>query len=82
MEITRNTIANEVKDILADGLRLDKEELSENALLGEELGAESIDILDIAFRIERKFNLRGVHQEIKEMTTVDEIIKYVKRKTK
>lgn len=47
-----------VNEAVADGLGLDLEEVEPDASLLEDLGAESIDLLDVLFRIERKSGIK------------------------
>ena len=45
-------------DVMADALGCDKEEVKLDASLIDDLGAESIDFLDIVFRLERAFKVK------------------------
>jgi acyl carrier protein len=47
-----------VADTMADALGCDKEEVKLDASLIDDLGAESIDFLDIVFRLERAFKVK------------------------
>ena len=47
-----------VQSCIAEALGLDEEEVSYSARLIGDLGAESLDFLDIAFRLERAFDIR------------------------
>ena len=51
-------IYGKVRRVLAESLGVDEDEIMPAARLQEELGAESIDFLDIVFRLEREF---GIH---------------------
>jgi len=56
MTMTRDQIFDSVADVLEDALGVDREEITPEAKLIEDLGAESIDFLDIGFRLEKKFS--------------------------
>lgn len=47
-----------VQEIIADALYVDKEECTKDATLIGDLGAESIDFLDIIFRLEQEFGVK------------------------
>ena len=47
-----------VKEIIADVLVIDEEEITPNSRLIAELGAESIDFLDLVFQLEREFKIK------------------------
>src|ERR1043165_7389609 len=53
-----NAVFPKVADTMADALGCDKEEVKLDASLINDLGAESIDFLDIVFRLERAFKVK------------------------
>lgn len=55
---TREEILSKVQGVLSDALGVDEEEAAPDARLIDDLGAESIDILDIVFRLEKVFGVR------------------------
>jgi acyl carrier protein len=58
MPMTRNEVFSKVKEVLVDALGVDDDEVSEEATLTGDLGAESIDFLDIVFRLEKTFSIK------------------------
>jgi acyl carrier protein len=56
-----NEVSDRVAKVLVQALGVDEEEIKPAATLQGDLGAESIDFLDIVFRLEREFMIR-VHQ--------------------
>jgi acyl carrier protein len=55
MPMSREEIYKKVQGVLVDALGVDAEEVTPKAKLREDLGAESIDFLDIIFRLEKAF---------------------------
>ena len=55
MPLTRADIEKNVTDVLVDALGADDSDVVPNATLAGDLGAESIDYLDIVYRLEKKF---------------------------
>jgi acyl carrier protein len=55
MTMTREEIYSKVQAVLVDALGVDDDEVKPTATLREDLGAESIDFLDIVFRLEKAF---------------------------
>lgn len=51
-------IFDKVADAIAEALDVEKEEATPDAILMDDLGAESIDFLDIIFRIENAFSIK------------------------
>jgi acyl carrier protein len=56
--MTRDEVYNKVKDVLVDALGVDDDEVTPTATLRGDLGAESIDFLDIVFRLEKAFGIK------------------------
>ena len=55
MPMSREEVYTKVQGVLVDALGVDAEEVTPKAKLREDLGAESIDFLDIVFRLEKAF---------------------------
>jgi acyl carrier protein len=55
---SRNEIFEKVQETLVDALGVDDDEVTEDATLVDDLGAESIDFLDIVFRLEKNFGIK------------------------
>ena len=64
MAMSRDEIFDEVKEVMVDALGLDEDEVSESATLMGDLGAESIDFLDIVFRLEKSFGIKIPREEL------------------
>ena len=56
--MSREEIYKKVQDVLVDALGVDEEEVTPNAVIRDDLGAESIDFLDIMFRLEKAFGIK------------------------
>ncbi len=55
---SRDEIFEKVQETLVDALGVDDDEVTEEATLVDDLGAESIDFLDIVFRLEKNFGIK------------------------
>ena len=58
MAPSRDEVFDKIRDVLTDALGVDDEEVVAEATLQEDLGAESIDFLDIVFRLEKEFSIK------------------------
>ena len=58
MPMSREDIFRSVQETLVDALGVDDDEVSAEATLKGDLGAESIDFLDIVFRLEKSFSIK------------------------
>lgn len=55
---TKEEILAGVTNVLVDALAVDEEEVKPEATLVDDLGAESIDLLDIVFNLEKTFDIK------------------------
>ncbi len=58
MASSRDEIFSKIQEVLTDALGVDDDEVSPKATLQGDLGAESIDFLDIVFRLEKEFSIK------------------------
>jgi acyl carrier protein len=56
--MTRDEIQTKVTKVLVDALGVDEDEVTPGAVIRDDLGAESIDFLDIMFRLEKEFGIK------------------------
>jgi acyl carrier protein len=64
MAMSRDEIFEKVQEVLVDALGLDDDEVTAEATLMGDLGAESIDFLDIVFRLEKAFDIKVPREEL------------------
>jgi acyl carrier protein len=64
MAMSRDEIMQQVQEVLVDALGVDDDEVTTEATLMGDLGAESIDFLDIVFRLEKAFGIKIPREEL------------------
>ena len=64
MAMSRDEILQQVQEVLVDALGVDDDEVTTEATLMGDLGAESIDFLDIVFRLEKAFGIKIPREEL------------------
>ena len=62
--MSRDEIFQQVQEVLVDALGVDNDEVTTQATLMGDLGAESIDFLDIVFRLEKAFGIKIPREEL------------------
>ncbi len=58
MSMSPEEVFEKIQEVLVDALGVDDDEVTPNATLTGDLGAESIDFLDIVFRLEKAFDIK------------------------
>ncbi len=71
--MTTDEIFTRVQETLVDALGVDEDEVTPEAALVADLGAESIDFLDIIFRLEKNFDIKIIKGELfpENLTSAD-----------
>jgi len=64
MAMSRDEILKKITEVLVDALGVDDDEVTPDATLMGNLGAESIDFLDIVFRLEKAFDIKIAREEL------------------
>lgn len=60
---SKEEVFEKVKEVLIDALSVDDDEVTPDATMVGDLGAESIDFLDIVFKLEKAFDLEQIPRE-------------------
>jgi len=64
MAMTQEQVFGKVQEVLEEALGVDEDEVTSDAKLVDDLGAESIDFLDIVFRLEKAFDIKIEQSEL------------------
>ena len=75
------SVADTVKDIIVKQLGVNADEVTEDASFVEDLGADSLDTVELVMELEKEFNMEISDEEASNLRTVGESIKYIEEKT-
>lgn len=76
------TLEDRLKELVADELTIENEdEITANANLVDDLGADSLDQLQLCMRLEEEFSIEIPDEEAEELKTFGDVVKYVKEHT-
>lgn len=70
-------IANRVKDIIVDKLTVDEAEVTPTAEFSKDLGADSLDTVELIMEFEKEFNLTIPDEDAEKIATVGDAIAYI-----
>tara|TARA_B100000745_G_C19854658_1_gene284055 strand:+ start:65 stop:307 length:243 start_codon:yes stop_codon:yes gene_type:complete len=71
-------ISNKIKKIITDHLGIDASKLTEDANFVDDLGADSLDTLELVMAFEEEFNFEIPDSAAEKITTVGDAIKFIK----
>ena len=70
-------IANRVKAIIVDKLGVDESEVTPSATFTNDLGADSLDTVELIMELEKEFNVTIPDDQAEKIATVGDAIAYV-----
>jgi len=71
------TIAERVKEIVAEELGVNPDQVTETAKFIEDLGADSLDTVELIMTLEEEFSLSIDDEDSEKLQTVGDVIKYI-----
>lgn len=69
-----------VKDIIVEELGVERDKLNEDASFMEELGADSLDTVELVMAFEKEFDIDIPDEEAEKLRTVGDALKYLREK--
>ncbi|MDD6237235.1 MAG: acyl carrier protein [Clostridiales bacterium] len=70
-------VFEKVKSILIDQLDVEEEKVTPEASITDDLGADSLDIVDLVMSLEEEFDLEIPDDQVENIKTVGDIVKYI-----
>ena len=74
-------IFEKLKDIIAEQLSVEADEVKLDANIQDDLGADSLDIVDLITTIEDEFDISIPDDVVEEIKTVGDIVNYIEKNT-
>ncbi|WP_138205252.1 acyl carrier protein [Haloimpatiens lingqiaonensis] len=74
-------VFEKIKKIIAGQLSIDEEEVKLSSTFTDDLGVDSLEIFEIVMSLEDEFGIEIPNEDIEDMKTVGDIVKYVESKT-
>jgi acyl carrier protein len=72
-------IEQKVREIIVEQLGVDPEQVTQEASFVDDLGADSLDTVELVMALEEEFDLEIPDEDAEKMTTVGEAIEYIQR---
>ena len=73
-------VIEKVKEIITEQLGVKKDEVTESAKFIDDLGADSLDTVELVMALEEEFGIEIPDEDAEKMVTVGEAIKYIEQK--
>ena len=76
-----SNVEEKVKDIIAEELGVEREKLTPEASFMEDLGADSLDTVELVMAFEKEFDIDIPDEDAEKLRTVGDALKYLHEKT-
>ena len=70
-------LIEEVKEVVVEQLNVNPDEVKEESKFVEDLGADSLDVVELVMALEEKFDIEIPDTEAEKIVTVSDAIKYI-----
>ncbi|HJR42182.1 MAG TPA: acyl carrier protein [Gemmatimonadaceae bacterium] len=74
-------LEEKVKEIIARELGVEREKLTDDASFMEDLGADSLDTVELVMEFEKEFNIDIPDEDAEKLRTVGDALNYLKQKS-
>jgi acyl carrier protein len=80
--MAEKSIEEKVKDIIVEQLGVNPEQVTSQASFIEDLGADSLDIVELVMAFEEEFSVEVPDEDAEKLQTVGDVIKYIDERAK
>ena len=78
--MSEKSIEQKVKDIIVEQLSVNAEQVTPEAKFIEDLGADSLDIVELVMAFEEEFGVEVPDSDAEKLLTVGDVVKYIEAK--
>ena len=79
--MSEKSISDKVKDIIVEQLGVNPEQVTESASFIEDLGADSLDTVELVMAFEEEFSVEVPDEVAETLKTVGNVVDYIEKKT-
>jgi acyl carrier protein len=80
--MAEKSIEEKVKDIIVEQLGVNPEQVTPQASFIEDLGADSLDIVELVMAFEEEFSVEVPDEDAEKLQTVGDVVKYIEERAK
>lgn len=75
--MTKEEIFDKLKELVVDQLGVEEDEVTMEASMQDDLGADSLDLVDLVMSVEEEFGVKVADEDLENIKTVGDIVNYI-----
>ena len=75
--MAKEEIFDKLKELVVDQLGVDEDEVTMEATMQDDLGADSLDLVDLVMSVEEEFGVKVADEDLENIKTVGDIVNYI-----
>lgn len=73
----KEEIFDKLKELVVDQLGVEEDEVTMEASMQDDLGADSLDLVDLVMSVEEEFGVKVADEDLENIKTVGDIVNYI-----
>ena len=75
--MAKEEIFDKLKELVVDQLGVEEDEVTMEASMQDDLGADSLDLVDLVMSVEEEFGVKVADEDLENIKTVGDIVNYI-----
>ena len=75
--MAKEEIFDKLKELVVDQLGVEEDEVTMEASMQDDLGADSLDLVDLLMSVEEEFGVKVADEDLENIKTVGDIVNYI-----
>ena len=78
--MAKEEIFEKLKELVVDQLGVEEDEVTMEASMQDDLGADSLDLVDLVMSVEEEFGVKVADEDLESIKTVGDIVNYIEER--
>ena len=78
--MAKEEIFDKLKELVVDQLGVEEDEVTMEATMQDDLGADSLDLVDLVMSVEEEFGVKLADEDLENIKTVGDIVNYIEER--
>lgn len=78
--MAKEEIFDKLKELVADQLGVEEDEVTMEATMQDDLGADSLDLVDLVMSVEEEFGVKVADEDLENIKTIGDIVNYIEER--